>query len=456
MKVLKFGGTSVQNSKAINQVFDIIKNQSEKLVIVVSAMSGITNLLVKAVDYLQINELENSLKTIDEIKIKHLELINDFNLNEDTLNFLNDKIYQLVQLIKALDVLGEVSPKSQDMIFSLGEILSSKIITDYFIAKNLNVNHLDSREVIITDNNFTEANVNFEKSNTKLQNIITNLFDSNDFIIMGGFIAATEQGWTTTLGRGGSDYSAAIIAGAIDADSLEIWTDVDGILTSDPRVIKNVKLLNIVSYEEAAELAYFGAKVLHPKTIFPAIDKNIPVKVLNTFNPDCKGTTIISNQANKNSLKAIAFRKGTNVINIISNRMLGAFGFLKKVFEIFHKYKTSVDIITTSEVSISLTIDDLDNIDNIKEDLSKFAKVEVQTNYAIIAAVGYGVKNQSGLASRFFNVLNDINITMVSIGASEVNMSIVVKEEDVIKAVELLHSEFFTNDLDNEIFSNLG
>jgi aspartate kinase len=456
MKVLKFGGTSVQNSAAINQVFDIIKDQKSKLVIVVSAMSGITNYLVDIVENLKQNKLVKSIEIIDVIYKKHKSLINELELGIETNSFLDEKVSQFIQLIKALDVLGEISPKSQDMIFSLGEILSSKIIADYYFSKGLKVTHIDSRDVIITDNNFTEANVDFERSNKLIAEKMLSILNSDDFIICGGFIGSTEQGWTTTLGRGGSDYSAAVLASALNAEVLEIWTDVNGILTSDPRVIKNVKLLNQVSYEEAAELAYFGAKVLHPKTIFPAVEKRIPVKVLNTFNPTCKGTTIVSNESDHSILKAIAFRKGVSVINIISNRMLGAFGFLSKVFEIFNKYKTSVDIITTSEVSISLTIDDDSNISIIKQELAKFATVEVQPEFAIIAAIGYGVKNKSGLASRFFTVLQGINISMVSIGASEVNMSIVVKENDVINAVELLHNEFFSNDLDKEIFSDLG
>ncbi len=281
-------------------------------------------------------------------------------------------------------------------------------------------------------------------------------FSENECVITGGFYGANDQGFVTTLGRGGSDYSAAIFASALKADKLEIWTDVDGILTSDPRLIKDTKLILKLSYTEAAELAFFGAKVLHPKTIYPAVNSQIPVTVLNTFNPENPGTNIIGLRSNIKMIKAIAFRKGITVINVNSFRMLGAYGFLSKVFEIFNDFETPIDLVATSEVNVSMTIDDDRHLNYIIEELEKFANVNIQKNQTIISAVGEGIRDTAGIAGKFFSALAGININLVSIGASDVNLSIVVNESDLDKAVVLLHDTFFRDVAHPEIFSNIN
>jgi len=301
---------------------------------------------------------------------------------------------------------------------------------------------IDSRKLIHTDKNFNEGNIDFEITNQNTKKLVTSAFQGADVIVTQGFVASTLDGDTTTLGRGGSDYSASVIGAAIGADRVEIWTDVDGILTSDPRHIKNVKLIDSLSYEEASELAFFGAKVLHPKTIFPAVSAQIPVVVLNTFNTDSKGTTILKTNKDYKAIKAISFRRGTSVIQITSNRMLGTYGFLSKVFEIFNHHKTSVDIVTTSEVSVSLTIDDNENINDIINDLKKIASVKVSRNMGIVVAVGEGIRDTAGIAARFFGTLRGFNILMVSIGSSDINISIVMEQGEIIEAVQMLHNEF--------------
>lgn len=456
MTILKFGGTSVQNAEAIRNVISIVENRKGKRIVVVSAVAGVTNKLVNIINSLNAENLHQALLYSDELLEKHLNIAKELNLKSDVFEFIKNKFLELQNLLNALDVLGEVSPKSKDMILSYGELLSSFLIYNAFLKAKKNVSLIDIRTVLKTDSNYTEANVNFKETKKNAENIINSALQQNDIIITQGFIASNSQGFTTTLGRGGSDYSASIIASVLKAEKLEIWTDVDGILTSDPRIVKETLLIRELSYTEASELAFFGAKVLHPKTIYPAVKEEIPVWVLNTFNPFKSGTKIVSKTSTKKMIKAIAFRTGTIVINISSNRMLGAYGFLSSVFEIFKKYETSVDLVTTSEVSISLTIDDTKNLDLIVKELKKFSTVEVQKKQAIISAIGEGIKNTSGIASRFFNVLKGINISMVSLGASEVNLSIVVSEKDVEKALSLLHNEFFGNLKSDDVFQKLN
>jgi len=417
-------------------------------------MSGITNLLVQISDNLQIGNIEEVNKIADNLENMHLKVANELGLIESQ-SFISDYISYLKSIFVAINVIGELTPKSIDLILSTGEILSSKIVAEYAKLSGLNSIHCDSTKVIKTDSNFNSAELDFDSTKNKIDSFLehsTNI----QYIISGGYIASDEKGNITTLGRGGSDYTAAVISWAISSESLEIWTDVNGILTCDPRLVKSAKLLTQVSYQEAAELAYFGAKVLHPKTIYPAISKDIPVYVLNSFNPDCKGTLITKDPVATDIIKSIAFRRNITLINIISNRMLGAFGFLAKVFEIFKNNKTSVDLVSTSEVSISLTIDNTDNLDKIISELSNFAIIEKFENMAIISAIGSGIRAASGIASRFFSILKGVNISLITFGASEVNLSIVIKNDDLESAVILLHSEFFDNNQHSEIFRELN
>lgn len=462
MKVLKFGGTSVKNSESIHRVYEIIKNQinnNEELLIVVSAMSGITDLFLKVSETNDEKELSESLNAI---KLIHLNEVEKLNLGEDVVNYINKEFISLDSYFE--NNYKDFNKKAHyDRIVSLGEVLNSFIINAYFSKMGLDSIHLDSRKLIITDNEFGAANVIFDITEDKITNEINNhknrAKDKNklqNIFVCGGFISSSIDNKYTTLGRGGSDFTGAIYASVLNANSLEVWTDVDGILTCDPKLIKNAKLIKHLSYLEAAELAYFGAKVLHPKTILPAVKKNIPVIVKNTFNPDNYGTAIYDKENNPKRIKAIAFRKNIILINVISNRMLGAYGFLNNVFEIFKKYKSSVDLVATSEVSISLTIDNSENLNNIIDELKTFSEVTFTKENAIVSIIGEGIKKTSGIAARFFGVLSDINISMVSVGASEVNLSIVLNQEDLEICVKKLHNEFFEKEvLDIEVFSNL-
>jgi aspartate kinase len=456
MKVMKFGGTSVKDADSIKRTVKIISQQSEKLFVVVSALAGVTNSLVKIVELLQNKKFAEAYQESEILNFRHQTVADDLGINSVTEEYFKWTFLHLKDVIGAIEILGEITSKSIDLILSKGEMLSSKIISEFSVAEGLNACLIDSTEIIKTDNNFNEAEVDYSASELNINLIFRNLSKTYNVFICGGFIGSNSEGFTTTLGRGGSDYSAAIIASALNADKLEIWTDVDGILTTDPRIESDAKLIKHVSYSEASELAYFGAKVLHPKTIYPAVSKHIPVYVLNSFNPDCTGTLITDKTPYANMIKSIAFRRNITVINITSNRMLGAFGFLAKVFEIFKLHETSVDLVSTSEVSISLTIDNTKNLKNIIEDLSDFAKIDLINKQAIISAVGEGIRDTTGIAARFFGVLNGVNVTMITFGASEVNLSIIVNENDLETGVTLLHKEFFKNQSDNSIFSDIN
>jgi aspartate kinase len=261
---------------------------------------------------------------------------------------------------------------------------------------------------------------------------------------MGGFIAGNRAGETTTLGRGGSDYSAALIAAAIQAGELQIWTDVTGVMTCDPRICSDARTIPVLSYEEAAELAYFGAKVLHPKTIKPAVDSAIPVRVCNTFKPDEIGTMIVAESGETpNKIKSIAHKRNITILRITSARMLGAYGFMSAVFQVFDRHRTVIDVISTSEVSVALTLDNPDSVDSVVEDLRRLGEVEVERGYAVICVVGEGLRASKGLAAKIFSTIEDVNVALVSHGASAVNLTFVVKEDAVTEVIGRLHNKFF-------------
>jgi len=262
---------------------------------------------------------------------------------------------------------------------------------------------------------------------------------------MGGFIAASRSGETTTLGRGGSDYSAALVGAGLNAREIQIWTDVTGVLTCDPRICPEARTLKTLSYEEAAELAYFGAKVLHPKTIQPAVDLQIPVRVCNSHQPEMRGTMILpSAQSTPRLVKSIAYKKGITILHITSARMLGAYGFMSAIFQIFERHRTVIDVVTTSEVSVSLTLDNTAALEAVVKDLQRIGTVEVESNQSVLCVVGSGLRDASGVAARIFTAISDFNISLISHGASSVNMTFVVEEAVVGEVIKKLHDEFFT------------
>ena len=318
----------------------------------------------------------------------------------------------------------------KDVIVAYGELLSSRLLAEVLRSKNINARFADARRLIVTDDEHGAANPIWEETE-KIVSIELNSIIKNDEVpVLGGFIAASRGGETTTLGRGGSDYSAALVGAALKAREIQIWTDVTGVLTTDPRICPEARTLKTLSYEEAAELAYFGAKVLHPKTIQPAVDLQIPVRVCNSHQPQEIGTMILpKSQSTPRKVKSIAYKKGITILHITSARMLGAFGFMSAIFQIFERHRTVIDVVTTSEVSVSLTLDNTDALENIVKDLQRIGTVEIEPNQAVVCVVGSGLRDTSGVAAQLFAAISDINISLISHGASSVNLTFVVEEK---------------------------
>jgi aspartate kinase len=347
-------------------------------------------------------------------------------------------------LCQGIAILGELTNRSLDAVASVGEQMSTLILAEGMEQRGFSVELVDARKFMITDEHFAAAVPLFDEINKRAHEMFTPLVQSGKIPITQGYIGSTMKGVTTTLGRGGSDYSAAILGAALDAEEIQIWTDVDGILTADPRIAPGAQKLKVISFREASELAYFGAKVLHPSTILPAVKKNIPVIVLNSKRPNSTGTRIVADPPKSNvSVKSIASKKGITVINIQSTRMLMAHGFLESIFSVFNRYKTSVDLITTSEVAVSLTIDNAGELEHIVTELKEFSEVAIYEHKAIVCIVGDQMNSTAGVADRIFRALGDISVMMISQGASEINMSLVIDEELMVQSVQQLHKEFF-------------
>jgi aspartate kinase len=456
MIVMKFGGTSVESAAAIERVAHIVKaHEAQRPVVVVSAMGKTTNKLLAIAQTALSGSREDYLARIHDLRDFHSrEARQVVTLAERTTldRTLDDHFQELTELAKGLAVLGELTPRATDAIASYGERLSSYIVSLAFRHFGMNTAHVDSRHMIVTDNRHTQAAPNFPETYTRIANHIPALA-AGHVVVMGGFIASTGQGVTTTLGRGGSDFTASIVGAGIHATEIQIWTDVDGLLTADPTILKGGRRVRSISFAEAAELAYFGAKVLHPATVVPAIEKNIPVLILNSRRPDVEGTRIMSESVHcTNVVKSIACKRHISLVNIHSTRMLMAHGFLRRIFEIFDRLETSVDMVATSEVSVSLTVDHPERLAAVRRELEEFSEVSIEDEQAIVCLVGENIRHTPGVSFRVFRALDNVNVRMISQGASLLNLSFVIAEGDLHRAVAALHAEFF-HDLDPEVFA---
>lgn len=458
MIVMKFGGTSVESAAAIERVASIVRaRQDRRPVVVVSAMGKTTNRLLAIASAAIDGKREHYLTQIHDLRDYHsrearqvVPLAERAELDRT----LDEHFQELTELVKGLAILGELTPRSIDAISSYGERLSSYIVSLAFSHFGMQAAHIDARRVIITDNRHTQAAPIFPETYQRLAALAPVAKDK--IVVMGGFIGSTEDGVATTLGRGGSDFTASIVGAGIDAEEIQIWTDVDGMLTADPTILPGGHRVKTISFAEASELAYFGAKVLHPATLVPAVEKNIPVLILNSRRPEILGTRIVAKAPPcSNVVKSIACKRKITLVNIHSTRMLMAHGFLRKIFEVFDRYETPVDMVATSEVSVSLTIDNTGRLDSICSDLQEFSEVSMEENQAIVCLVGENIRYTPGVAIRVFRAVEDVNIRMISQGASLLNLSFVVAEADLKKAVEALHSEFFAK-LDANVFDKLA
>ncbi|MBV9085489.1 MAG: lysine-sensitive aspartokinase 3 [Acidobacteriaceae bacterium] len=454
MIVMKFGGTSVESQDAIERVTCIVKGYEDRRpIVVVSAMGKTTNKLLQAAQEAAGGRRDQALTLVDELRGYHLThgLALAGAASAELDRYIRAHFEWLDELIKGLSVVGELSPRSMDAVASVGERLSSLVVTFAFRAAGIRAQHVDSRRVIATDDRFTQAQALLDETYRRLRETVAPVAEEC-VVVMGGFIGSTCDGQTTTLGRGGSDYSASIVGAGVDAEEIQIWTDVDGMLTADPRIIAGGHRVRSISFAEAAEMAYFGAKVLHPATVVPAVEKKIPVLILNSRRPESGGTTINSQPLpSRNPVKSISCKRNITVVNIHSTRMLMAHGFLRRIFEVFDRYRTSVDMVSTSEVSVSLTVDNCDSLDEILRELREFAEVSVEDNQAIVCLVGENIRHTPGIAGRAFSVIDRKNIRMISQGASLLNVGFVVADTDVPDTVAALHEELFS-ELDPNVF----
>jgi aspartate kinase len=455
MIVMKFGGSSVESREAITRVTSIVKRfEQRRPIVVVSAMGKTTNKLLAAAQEAAAGRRDQALALVDELRGHHLThglaLAGPAAAELD--RFIRTHFDWLDELVKGLSVVGELSDRSRDAIASVGERLSSLVVSFAFRAAGMPTQHIDSRRVIVTDDRFTQASPFFDETYAALAEKVRPVAE-HSVVVMGGFIGATKHGVTTTLGRGGSDYSAAIIGAGVEAEEIQIWTDVDGMLTADPRIIPGGHRVKSISFAEAAEMAFFGAKVLHPATVLPAVEKNIPVLILNSKRPEIDGTRITLDAAPcANPVKSISCKRDITILNIRSTRMLMAHGFLRRIFEVFDRYETSVDMLSTSEVSVSLTLDNTEYLNSIREEVRQFAEVTVEEKQAIICLVGENIRHTPGIAGRAFQVLANKNIRMISQGASLLNLGFVIADSDLADAVTALHKEFFST-LDPAVFA---
>ena len=438
MKVLKFGGTSVGTPQRMKEVSKLI-NDGDKKIVVLSAMSGTTNSLVEISDYLYKKNPEGANEVINKLERKYKQHIEELYSTEEykqkTWSLIKDIFNGIRSFTKDIFTLFE-----EKVILAQGELMSTNMVTNYLLEQGVNVVLLPALEYMRTDKN-AEPDLKYIKSKLAAQ---LEMHPNADLYITQGYICRNAYGEVDNLQRGGSDYSASLIGAAVGASEIQIWTDIDGIHNNDPRIVDKTSPVRQLHFEEAAELAYFGAKILHPTCIQPAKFANIPVRLLNTMEPTAPGT-LISNDTELGKIKAVAAKDNITAIQIKSGRMLLAYGFLRKVFEIFESYQTSIDMICTSEVGVSVSIDDTKHLNEIVNDLKKYGIVNVDHDMCIICVVGDLRWENVGFEAKALDAMREIPVRMISFGGSDYNISFLVSKEDKKRALQSLSDHLFNN-----------
>jgi aspartate kinase len=444
--VLKFGGTSVGDAAAMERAAEITRSRvPRRPVVVVSALSGVTNALLALAEQAAAGQLIGALRGVENLRDRHLKettALLDAAGADELCAELSALFDELASLAEALSVLGHVTSRSLDAIAALGEMASSRMLAALFTARGLPAMLIDPRSVVITDDSFTRATPRIEAIAAASRRELLPAINQGSIPVLGGFVGSSPSGITTTLGRGGGDYSASLVGAALDAEAIEIWTDVDGMLTADPRVVPAARLIEHIRFDEAAELASFGAKVLHPSTIAPAVRRGIPVFVYNSRRPEGRGTRITTD-APRRAVTAIAGKSGVTLLRVTSSRMLMQHGFLRAFFEIFERQRTAVDVVATSEVSVSVTVDDASHLDSLVVELSALGDVSLQRERAIVAVVGSAIGGDGVTMGCALGALKDIPVQMVSLSANEINLTFVVPEARLADAMRALHAAFF-------------
>ncbi len=471
LTIMKFGGTSVEGATAFkNAARIVLDRQALRPVVIVSAMAGFTDALLESVQQaLNVEAQEAAAKSIEDLEKhfdRHVRVIDALLREEATpMHALVDEARdQIAKLLNraALETGNDRKRRKffEDAIVSYGERLSAAMLAAVLRENKILSQDVDPRRCIITNDDYGCAIPLMAETFRNTQQQLQPLLEASFVPVLGGFVGSTLTGETTTLGRGGSDYTAALVGAALEAKEIQIWTDVPGVLTADPRLVSQARTVPQLSFEEAAELAYFGAKVLHPKTLHPAIERDIPVRICNSRAQE-SGSTLVVGETKRSpqTVKAIAHKTGVTTVQVTSTRMLGAYGFLRALFEIFDEHKTAVDVVTTSEVSVSLSLDDTTSLSQIVAQLEKLGTVSIEEGRAILCVVGEGLRSTPGIAARIFSTISDINVSLISQGASRINLTFAVEEGRVREAVARLHKEFFESSESEDAlreFNDLG
>jgi aspartate kinase len=448
MIVMKFDGIAIGSHDRLRAVAALVqRHQARKPVVVTSALPKVTDLLLQAADLAAARQSDYEDR-VQEVKTQHEQLAEQV-LPEGPgrrrfAAHVKEVLEELRVLYSAVYALAELTPRTRDAMAAAGERLSSELVAETLAHQGLRAETIDARTVIITDDAYGGAAPLLEEIGPRLALKMRPMLGTGQIPVIGGYMGATREGVTTTLGRGGADATAAVIGALLEAEEVQIWTEVDGLMTVDPKLAPDAQAIPRVSPEEAAELAYFGAKVLHPAMIRPAVERGVPVRICNTREPDAAGTLITTDpDLGPSGPCAIGCRRGITVVLISQPKMLMATGYLRQIFEVFERHHTPIDLIATSEVSLSVTIDDVERLAEIKADLARLGEVRILREMSIVSLVGRGFFRYQGLARRIFDALSDVNVVMISFAASDANVSVVVGEADAERAVHGLHREFF-------------
>jgi aspartate kinase len=449
MRVLKFGGTSIGDAERIRAVVDIVNTKrGQPLVLVFSATASTTDRLEEVAAFAAEGTAAESLTIISEIEKRHLALAGQILAQparrQKVIEVYRQRLANLREMARSVAFLSDLSPTVRARILGVGELLSSLLMWATLEENGLGCDWVDARELIVTDGLPLAGEPLLADTTSRCRDRLLPLLTVGRAVVTQGFIARSATGGDTTLGRGGSDFTAALIGAALECQEIEIWTDVDGVMTADPSVVPEARLIPEMSFKEAAELAFYGARVLHPRTLVPAVERNIPVRVMNTWRPDSRGTLILAETTgNGRPIKSIAYKEGMTLINLTSAKMFRAHGFLTEVFAVFDRYGLTPDVVATSEVSIAVALWNPSHLSAVLADLAEVGRVEHRTGQAVVCVVGEKLKETPGIVSEVFDDLRDVKTSLVSLGGSEINLSFVVDESALGLVVNRLHRRFF-------------
>lgn len=438
--VMKFGGTSVGNAARIREVAQIVASrQGAKRVVVVSAMAGVTNTLFEMAEAARNHKLDKAIQLLSKVEQIHLEAARSLEIaTPECIGNIKEIVESLQRRMQGIDLLGELSQRTMDEIASAGERLSSILVAGF-----MGCPLVDARTIIRTDSHFGSARPKLAAIKKFVALNLVPLLDSYDVVVTQGYIGSDDANDTTTLGRGGSDYSAGLLGAALQASEIEIWTDVEGIMTADPRVVPSARTVEILSYEEAAELASYGAKVLHPATVRPALDAGVPVTIRSTFKPSGMFSTISPGESSGRPCVAIAMRRNVVILSVTQESMTDQAGFLARLFDVFGRRGISVDLVSTSEISVSVSLDKSAPLDALTQELEKLGKVSIAHDRAVIAVVGDLLRKTPEVLHTTFTAIHGIPVDLISMGANAINLSLIVQEQDAERAMRNLHAAFF-------------